>query len=144
MLGKILFLLKSTSWRPEFITSLSDLQSTKSKTESKLNKPDPRMMQIHLVQNSTSTRLKKIPTYSLVSFSHVESCDLSSADKSIIRVSSLPKLSLNDKIYSYTKKNYLALGNLAKLMFWPIVSFKNWKVNTYFVSTRNQISNWQS
>ena len=52
----------------------------------------------------------------------VESLDLSQADKSIIRVSSFPKLFLNDEIYSYTKKNYLALGNLAKLMFW---SFKN-------------------
>ena len=37
----------------------------------------------------------------------VESRDLSQADKSIIRVSSFPKLLLNDKIYSYTKKNYL-------------------------------------
>ena len=50
----------------------------------------------------------------------VESRDLSQADKSIIRVSSFPKLFLNDKINSYTKKNYLALGNLAKLMFWSI------------------------
>ena len=32
----------------------------------------------------------------------VESRDLSQADKSIIRVSSFPKLFLNDKIYSYT------------------------------------------
>ena len=56
----------------------------------------------------------------------VESRDLSQADKSIIIVSSFPKLFLNDKIYSYTKKNnYLALGNLAKLMFWSILSFKN-------------------
>ena len=31
----------------------------------------------------------------------VESRDLSQADKSIIRVSSFPKLSLNDRIYSY-------------------------------------------
>jgi hypothetical protein len=36
----------------------------------------------------------------------VESRDLSQADKSIIRVSSLPKLFLNDKIYGYTKKTY--------------------------------------
>ena len=35
----------------------------------------------------------------------VESCDLSQADKSIIRVSSFSKLFLNDKTYSYTKKN---------------------------------------
>ena len=55
----------------------------------------------------------------------VESCDLSQADKSIIRVYSFLKLSLNDKIFSYTKKNYLALGNLTKLMFWSILSFKN-------------------
>ena len=64
----------------------------------------------------------------------VESRDLSQADKSIISVSSFPKLFLNDKIYSYTKKNYLALGNLAKLMFWSILSFKNlqdWKVNIF-------------
>jgi hypothetical protein len=48
----------------------------------------------------------------------VESHDLSQADKSIKRVSSFPKLYLNDEIYSYTiKKNYLPLGNLAKLMF---------------------------
>jgi len=34
----------------------------------------------------------------------VESRDPSQADKSIIRVPSFPKLFLNDKIYSYTKK----------------------------------------
>ena len=51
----------------------------------------------------------------------VKSRDLSQADKSIIRVSSFPKLLLNDKIYNYTKKNYLALGNL---MIWSILSFK--------------------
>ncbi len=28
---------------------------------------------------------------------------------------------LNDKIYSYNKNNYLALANLAKLMFWSIL-----------------------
>ena len=55
----------------------------------------------------------------------VESRDLSQADKSIIRVSSFSRLLLNDKTYSYTKKtNYLALGNLAKLMFLSILSFK--------------------
>ena len=57
--------------------------------------------------------------------------DLSQADKSIIRVYSFPKLFLNDKIYSYTQKNYLALGNLAK---WSILSFKilqDWKVNIF-------------
>ena len=52
----------------------------------------------------------------------VESRDLSQADKSIIRVSSFPKLFLNDKIYSYTKKIF---GNLAKLMCWLILSVKN-------------------
>jgi hypothetical protein len=55
----------------------------------------------------------------------VESRDLSQADKKIIRVPSfsiLQKLQfLNDKIYSYNKKNYLALGNLAKFMFWSIL-----------------------
>ena len=54
-----------------------------------------------------------------------ESRDLSQADKSIIRVSSFPKPFLKDKIYSYTKKNCLALGSLAKLMFWSILTFKN-------------------
>ena len=44
----------------------------------------------------------------------VESRDLSQADKSIISVSSFPKAVLNDEIYSFTKRNYLALGNLAK------------------------------
>ena len=55
----------------------------------------------------------------------VQSRNLSQADKSIIRVSSFPRLFLNDRIYSYTKKNYLALDNWAKLMFWSIFSFKN-------------------
>ena len=35
---------------------------------------------------------------------------------------------------SYTKKRYLALGNLAKLVFLSILSFKNvqgWKVNIF-------------
>jgi hypothetical protein len=41
----------------------------------------------------------------------VESRDLSQADKSVITVSSFPKLFFNDRIYSYVyKKNYLALG----------------------------------
>ena len=31
-------------------------------------------------------------------------------------------------------KKYFALGNLAKLVFWSILSFKNWKINTWFVS----------
>ena len=47
----------------------------------------------------------------------VESRDLSQADKSIIRVSAFPKLFLNDKIYSYTKKLY---GTL-----------QDWKVNIF-------------
>ena len=38
---------------------------------------------------------------------------------------------LNDKIYSYTKKSHLALGNLAKLVFWSILLLK---VNNEFVS----------
>ena len=28
---------------------------------------------------------------------------------------------LSDKIYNYTKKSHLALGNLAKLVFWSIL-----------------------
>ena len=55
----------------------------------------------------------------------VESPDLFQADKSIIRMSSFfnfTKLQfLNDKIYGYTENNYLALGNLAKLMFWSVL-----------------------
>ena len=55
----------------------------------------------------------------------VESRDLSQADK---RVSSIPLSFLNDKIYSHTKKTtWLYLSNLAKLMFWSILSFKNLK-----------------
>ena len=50
----------------------------------------------------------------------VESRDLSQADKSIIRVSSFPS-------FNYTQKINLALGNLAILMFWSILSFKNLK-----------------
>ena len=50
----------------------------------------------------------------------VESCDLSQADKSIIRVSSFPKLFLNDKIYSYTKNDALVNFITHKLKFWKI------------------------
>ena len=57
----------------------------------------------------------------------IESRDLSQADKSSIIVSSIPKLFLNNKIYSYTKKNYLALGNL-NLSF---KNFQDWKVNVF-------------
>ena len=32
------------------------------------------------------------------------------------------------------KKSHLTLCNLAQLVFWSILSFKNWKVNTLFVS----------
>ena len=53
---------------------------------------------------------------------------LSRETKTNIYFFSFTKLQfLNDKIYSYSKKNYLALGNL-------ILSFKNlqdWKVNTF-------------
>ena len=62
----------------------------------------------------------------------VESRDLSQADKSIIRVSSFPSFNLWMINYSYTQKNYLALDNLAKLMFWSIFSLKDlqdWKVS---------------
>ena len=40
----------------------------------------------------------------------------------------------NDEFYSHTEKTHLALGNLTKLVFWSILSVKNWKVNTVFVS----------
>ena len=53
-----------------------------------------------------------------------ESRDISQADKSVIRVSSFPMLFLNDTIYSCTKKNYLALGNLILLV-------KNFQVNIF-------------
>ena len=51
----------------------------------------------------------------------VESRDLSQADISNIRVSSFPKLCDGSRTVNYTQKNYLALGNLAKLMFWLIL-----------------------
>ena len=47
-----------------------------------------------------------------------------------------PKMNeINDKIYNYSKKP-IALVNLAKLIFWLILSFKNlqdWKVNTFLI-----------
>ena len=49
----------------------------------------------------------------------VESRDLSQADKSIINVSSFPKLFLNDNIYNYTKKT------IWHLAIWQILSLKN-------------------
>ena len=65
----------------------------------------------------------------------VESPDLFQADKSIIRMSSFfnfTKLQfLNDKIYGYTENNYLALGNLAKLMFWSVL-FARLKSGQFF------------
>ena len=45
----------------------------------------------------------------------VESRDLSQADKSIKRVSSFPKLFLNDKIYSYTKKKLFGAWQFGKI-----------------------------
>ena len=48
----------------------------------------------------------------------VESRDLSQADKSVFFFNFTKLQFLNDKICSYTKKNYLTLGNLAKLMFY--------------------------
>ena len=36
--------------------------------------------------------------------------------------------------FTVIPKKKLPLGNLAKLVFWSILSFKNWKVNTWFVS----------
>ena len=62
----------------------------------------------------------------------VESLDLSQADKSIIRVSSFPNEW--NKFTNIPKKHYLVLGNLPKLMFWSILSFKklqHWKVNIF-------------
>jgi hypothetical protein len=35
----------------------------------------------------------------------------------------------NDKMHS--KKSHLALSNLVKLVFWSILSFQNWNVNTW-------------
>ena len=45
----------------------------------------------------------------------VESRDLSQADKSIITVSSFPKLFLNDKVYSYTKKKLFGPWQFVKI-----------------------------
>jgi hypothetical protein len=45
----------------------------------------------------------------------VESRDLSQADKSIIRVSSFPKLFLNDKTYGYTKKKIFCTLKFGKI-----------------------------
>ena len=45
----------------------------------------------------------------------VESHDLSQADKSIIRGSSFPKLFLNDKYYSYTKKKLFDTWQFGKI-----------------------------
>ena len=68
----------------------------------------------------------------------VESRDLSQPDKILIRVSFFPKMSDGYfwmiKFAVIPKKNYLALGNLAKFMFWSILSFKNFqdrKVNIF-------------
>ena len=59
----------------------------------------------------------------------VESRDLSQADKCNIRVSSFTKLCDGSRTVNYTKKNYFALGNLVKLMFWSISSFKNFQLS---------------
>ena len=55
----------------------------------------------------------------------VESRDLSQADKSNIRVSFFQSCVMGSRIVDYTKENYLSHVNLAKLMFWSILSFKN-------------------
>ena len=63
----------------------------------------------------------------------VESRDLSQAHKSNMCLLS-QNCVMGSRTLNYTKKNYLALGNLAKLMFWSILSFKNlqdWNVNTF-------------
>ena len=56
----------------------------------------------------------------------VESRYLSQADKSIIRVSSFPKLFLNDRIYSYTKKTiwHLSILSFKNLQHWKVLSFQ--------------------
>ena len=56
----------------------------------------------------------------------VESRDISQADKSIIRVSSFPKLLLNDKIYSYTKKKLFGTWQFGKIDV--LVNFINSKI----------------
>ena len=53
----------------------------------------------------------------------VESRDISQADKSIIRVSSFPKLFLNDKIYIYTKKT-----------IWHLAIWQNWCFGQFYHS----------
>ena len=55
----------------------------------------------------------------------VQSCDLSQADKTIIRVSSFPTLLLNDKTYSYTKKNLFGTWQFGKIDVFVNLSFKN-------------------
>jgi hypothetical protein len=60
----------------------------------------------------------------------VESRDLSQADKRIIRVSSFPKLFLNYKVYSYTKKQLfgtLKFGKIDDLVNFIIQKFARLK-----------------
>ena len=54
----------------------------------------------------------------------VESRDISQADKSIMRMSSFPKLFLNDKIYSYTNKKLFGTWQFGKIDVLVILSFK--------------------
>ena len=56
----------------------------------------------------------------------VESRDLSQADKSIVRVSSFPKLFLNNKIYSYGTSQSDKIDVLA---YFIIRNLQDWKVN---------------
>ena len=42
-------------------------------------------------------------------------------------------IQLDPIYYGYDKKSHLALRNLAKLVFWSVLSFKIWKVNTWLV-----------
>jgi hypothetical protein len=44
---------------------------------------------------------------------------------------------LKAKMYNYTKKSHLALGNLAKLVFWSILSFKYSKVISEVIDLHN-------
>ena len=82
-----------------------------------------------VVYKSNISRSSKCPlTGFLWLLSHV--IKSSQADKSIIRVSFFNFTKLHFWMIKVTviQKNYLELGNLAKLMFWLILSFKNLQV----------------
>ena len=65
----------------------------------------------------------------------IESRDLSQADKSIIRVYFFPKLFLNNKVYGYTKNNYV-FGNFVVCFGQFFQSkFARWKSKHYAESS---------